>query len=89
MRRLIRLCMIVLLALGALLTQVSTAAAGSVNVRDDAGALTAADPPHLEGSGRSAVAGCQALAPCVFEMRVPEVSEGLLRGVGMTGAGLR
>jgi len=29
------------------------------------------------------------LAPSVFEMRVPEVSEGLLRGVGMTGAGLR
>ena len=54
MRRLTRLSMIVLLVLGALLTQVSAAAAGSVNVRDDAGALTAADQQTIRDSAARA-----------------------------------
>ncbi len=54
MRRLIRLPIVVLLMLAACLAQVSTAAAGGLKVRDDAGVLSAADQQTIRASATRA-----------------------------------
>ena len=54
MRRLIRLPIVVVLVLAACLAQVSAAAAGELNVRDDAGVLTAADQQTIRDSATRA-----------------------------------
>jgi hypothetical protein len=54
MLRLIRLPIVLVLVLAACLAQASTAAAGALNVRDDAGVLTAADQQTIRDSASRA-----------------------------------
>lgn len=54
MRRLIRFPIVVVLVLAACLAQVSAAAAGGLNVPDDAGVLTAADQQTIRDSATRA-----------------------------------
>ena len=53
-RRPIRVPLVLLLVLAACLTQVSTAAAGNLTVRDDAGVLTSADQQTIRDSASRA-----------------------------------
>jgi len=54
MRRLIRLPVVLMLVLAACLGQMSIAAAGGLNVRDDAGVLTAADQQAIRDTAARA-----------------------------------